>query len=95
MQPRFTGISKASSTCTVCRKEGSSYIASDQIMMDSSNASEECSESSEFFHVLNNLSNFLGGMPPHTPILCMLIMLCTMSFAATLSEGLVHYCYMP
>ena len=50
MQPRFIGISKASSTCTVCRKEGSIYIASDQTMVDNSNVSEEeyC-ESSEFF----------------------------------------------
>ena len=38
----------------MCRKEGSSYVASDQMMMDSSNASEEeYSESTEIFQMFS------------------------------------------
>ena len=41
--------------------------------------------------------NFVSGTPsePETPMLSMLILLHTMSFAMTFSKGLVHYYYMP
>ena len=42
-------MSKVSCISTVCRNEVSSYVASDQMMMNSSNVSEEeCSKSSKF-----------------------------------------------
>ena len=77
--------------------------------MDSSNASkEECSESSEFsacqlvnqnWHKMQYQSTYFVTIfwvaRPQTPMLYVLIAFHTMSFAVTLSKGLIHYYYMP
>ena len=77
--------------------------------MDSSNASEECSESFKFsayqlvdqhWHKYNLRALIIFVKKfwvtrPQTPMLCMLIVFHTMSFAVALSKGLIHYYYMP